>query len=249
MTKGRNKTDRETLQEAEELYQQLPRPPRTLSTILDSRTRAVLIPDKARVAQYTLLCRMIDLTESTIELYRNGRRNSAFILTRAILETTALLFLIYERLERVVETNKLGDIDVFLSRIVAGGKSDSTPEWALGVPAKAINIGKAIERLDKSFNWKGRGFASDDGFLCDFTHPNCHGGILSYAKWEKKNDILVFWFSVSHKPFPQHLGAGLVCLCMCLDIFNHYYRKMGDVVQGFTHVWKTQRRKPTPTKY
>jgi len=243
MSKGSKRTDREVLQEAEELYQQLPRPPRTLTTILDSRTRSVLIPDKARVAQYVLLCRMIDLAESTIELYRNGRRNSAFILTRAIFETTALLFLIYERLERIVETNKLGDIDLFLSRIVAGGKSDSTPEWIPGVPAKAINIGKAIERLDKKFKLKGRGMASDYGFLCDFTHPNSPGGILSYAKWEKKNDILVFWFSVSHKPFPQHLGFGLVCLCMCLDIFNHYYQKMEDVVQGFTNVWGTQRRK------
>lgn len=249
MAKGRNKTDREALQEAEELYQQLPRPPRTLSTVLDSRTRAVLIPDKARVAQYILLCRMIDLTESTIELYRKERRNPAFILTRAIFETTALLFLVYEHLERVVETKNLGDIDLFLSRIVAGSKSDSTPEWAPGVPAKAVNIGKAIERLDKKFKFKGGGLASDYGFLCDFTHPNCPGGIVAYAKWEKKNDILVFWFSVSHKPFPQHLGAGLVCLCMCLDIFNHYYRKMGHVVQGFTDVWKTQRRKPTPTKY
>lgn len=237
------------LQEAEELYKQLPKPPRTLSTILDSRTGAVVAPDKARVAQYTLLCRMIDLTESTIKLYRNGRKNSAFILTRAIFETIALLFLIYERLERVVENKKLGDIDLFLSRIVAGGKSDSTPEWAPGVRAKAINIGKAIERLDKRFRGKSRGFASDYGLLCDFTHPNCFGGIISYAKWEKKNDIIVFCFSVSHKPFQQHLGVGIVCLCMCLDIFNHYYRKMEDVVQSFTDVWKTQRRKPKPTKY
>lgn len=237
------------LQEAEELYKQLPKPPRTLSTMLDSRTGAVVVPDKARVAQYVLLCRMIDLTESTIEMYRNGRKNSAFILTRAIFETTALLFLIYERLERVVENKKLGDIDLFLSRIVAGGKSDGTPEWAPGLPAKAINIGKAIERLDKRFKWKGRGLASEYGFLCDFTHPNCLGGIISYAKWEKKNDSLVFWFSVSHKSFPQHLGIGIVCLCICLDIFNHYYRKMEDVVQGFTDVWKTQRRKPKPTKY
>jgi len=249
MTKGSKRTDREVLQEAEELYQQLPRPPRNLPTILDSRTRSILTPDKARVAQYILLCRMRDLAESTIEFYRKGRQNPAFILTRAIFETTALLFLVYEHLERVVETKNLGDIDLFLSRVVAGSKSDSTPEWTPGVPAKAINIGKAIERLDKKFKFKGRGLASDYGFLCDFTHPNCPGGIMSYAKWEKKNDFLVFWFSASHKSFPQYLRLGLVCLCMCLDIFNHYYQKMEDVVQGFTDVWKTQRRKPNPTKY
>jgi hypothetical protein len=237
------------LQEAEELYQQLPKPPRTFSTILDSRTGAVVIPDKAHVARYTLLCRMIDLTEATIEMYRNERKNSAFILTRAIFETTALLYLIYERLERVVENKKLGDIDLFLSRIVAGGKSDGTPEWAPGLPAKAINIGKAIERLDKKFKVSGRGLASDYGLLCDFTHPNSLGGIISYAKWEKKNDILVFSFSVSNKPFQQHLGVGIVCLCICLDIFNHYYRKMEDVIHGFTDIWKKQRQKPKPTKY
>jgi len=178
-----------------------------------------------------------------IELYHKERRNPAFILTRAIFETTALLFLVYEHLERVVETKNLGDIDLFLGRIIAGGKSDGTPEWAPGTPARAINIGKAIERLDKKFKFDGPGLASDYGFLCEFTHPNCPGGLISYAKWEKKNDIIVFWFSASHKPFPQHLGVGLACLLICLDIFNHYYQKMEDVIQKFTGVWIAQRQK------
>ncbi len=158
MNRKRGKSDKELLEEAKELYREFPKPPQSMATILDSRTRSILTPDKARTAQYILLCRMSDLTKSVIELYQKERRNPAFILTRAIFETTALLFLVYEHLERVVETKNLGDIDLFLGRVCAGGKSDSTPEWTPGVPAQAINIGKAIERLDKKFKSNGSGF-------------------------------------------------------------------------------------------
>ncbi|MBW2605065.1 MAG: hypothetical protein JRE28_12245, partial [Deltaproteobacteria bacterium] len=83
------------------------------------------IPWKAMALREALLYRVAELSESAIDLYEKGNRTiSAFIITRAVHETTALFYSFYERLEKVTSSRFLGDFDEFIMRLLFGWKGD-----------------------------------------------------------------------------------------------------------------------------
>ena len=101
------------------------------------------IPWKAMALREALLYRVTELSESAIFLYEKGNKIiSAFIVTRAVHETTALFYSFYDRLEEVTNSRILGDFDEFIMRLLFGWKGD------LDFP-NAFNILTAIDKLNK----------------------------------------------------------------------------------------------------
>jgi hypothetical protein len=228
-----NKTERreeDHLKEARTLLQQLPKPVEELKFSL-VQGKALSIPAKAQVAKEVLLWRVQDIANSAMTLYEAKKQIPAFILTRAVFETAAMMFLIHERLEHVRDTKKLDDISAFLSRVVAGSSTD-TGEWPDGTPRSPIRIGKAVKRLDKKFRdeIRERGLGSDYTFLSDFVHPSCFGALMAYAETTKNNNVLSFNLGRAQKQL-QELSTGLIMLNMGLDFAQHYYRELGNILK------------------
>jgi hypothetical protein len=218
------------LKETQTLLEQLPRPAEKLKFPL-IQGKALSIPAKVQVAKEVLIWRVHDIAGSAITLYDAKKQIPAFILTRAVFETAAMMFLIHERLEHVRDTRRLGDISAFLSRVVAGSSTD-TGKWPDGIPRTPIRIGKAVKRLDKKFRdeVRRRGLNADYAFLSDFVHPSCFGTLMAYAETAKNNNVISFNLGKAQQQLKE-LSTGLIMLNMGLDIAQHYYRELGNILK------------------
>jgi len=227
-------TEAELLQRAEELYQKLfeTLPTRVKCKPVTAPTNERM-PFKAHVAKAGLIYRAVDITGAALDLLKQKRPTVAFILARCVFETTAVLFLLYERLQRVVESGKPADIDCFLNRLVFGGRSESTPKAPDGSTVESVHISKAIERLDKEHK---NFLAREYGFICEFAHPNFLGTVGSYGKLDKEHDLYFFSFDSSYKNIPEPSTYGLHMLVLSLTIFSHYYEKITDELPKFTQI-------------
>ena len=224
------RTRQDHLKEARSLLQQFPRLPETLEFSL-VQGKALSIRAKVQLARETLLWRVQDIAGTALTLYEDGKEIPAFILTRAVFETAAMIFLIHERLEHIVKSQKLGDISQFLSRVVAGASGDKR-EWANGTPMTPIRIGKAVRRLEKKFRDTvgGRGLDSDYAFLSDFVHPSYFGTLMAYAEHKEKNGVITFNLGKAQEQL-RGRSTGVSLLSMGLDFAQHYYRELGSILK------------------
>lgn len=222
------------LREAEELYQKLFQilPTKVTCKPVSAPTKE-RIPFKAHMAKAGLIYRAVDITGATLDLLKQKRPTVGFILVRCVFETTAALFLLYERLQKVVESGKLVDIDGFLNKLVLGGRSESTPKAPDGSTVKSVHISKAIKGLSKEFK---SSFAREYGFICEFVHPNFLGTVGSYGELDKEHDLYFFSLDASYKSIPEPSAYGLHMLLLSLAIFSHYYEKITDILPKFTKI-------------
>lgn len=238
MTDAEKQTEEELLQEAEDLYQQLLG---SLPTRVECKPITVpkneRIPFKAHIAKAGLIYRVVDFTRTTLDLVKKKRPTPAFVLIRCVFETTAVLFLLYQYLERVVKDKKVGDINDFLNRIVAGSRSEFTPKAPDGNVIKSIHISKAIDKLSKEFN---KYLAKEYGFICEFAHPNFLGTVGSYGKLDKERDFYDFSLDASYENIPEPCGYGLFMLVTSLEVFTFYYKKIKDILPKFTEICEAE---------
>lgn len=83
------------------------------------------IPWKAVNVREALLYRITELGESAIDLYeKENRIISAFIITRAVHEVTALFYSFYLKLKKVTDEQSLENFDDFLMKLLFGWKND-----------------------------------------------------------------------------------------------------------------------------
>lgn len=232
----------ELLKEAEELYQKL-------FNILPARVECkpvtapenVRIPFKAHSAKAALIYRAVDITEVALDLVKKRRPTPAFVLVRCVFETAALLFLLYQRLQKVVETNKLGDINDFLNRVNFGGRSVFVPTAPDGSKVKSIHISTAIDKLSKeiaklSKEKKYESLTNEYGFICEFAHPNFLGALGSYGKLNEEQNIFDFSLDKSYENVSEPNAFGLNMLAISLGIFILYYEKLNDILPKFTEI-------------
>ena len=179
------------------------------------------IPFKAVPLREVLLYRLTELAEVACMLYEENRIVSAFIMTRCVMETVAMLYWLYKRIEQVVQSNDLGDMDTFLMRAMFGWRDDS-------MPAQAFNILKAIDQMDKQFPSYRALYDS----LSEFTHPNWSGVHGAYARIDKENFAEDLGPEFTEPP----LVIGLLPLATSLEAFKFYYNKLSDMFPAFIKI-------------
>lgn len=234
-------SEAELLREAEEVYQEVfDKLPTKVKCKPVGAPKNERIPFKAHLAKAALIYRAVDITGAVLDLVKKRRPTPAFVLVRCVFETVALLFLFYKRLQKVVETNKLGDISDFLNKISIGGRSEFTPTAPDGSTIRSIHISKAIDKLSKEIGKLGKekyeSLAKEYGFICDFAHPNFHGALGSYGKWDKESDFFNFSLEASYENIPEPNAYGLNMLVMLLLIIQLYYKKLTDILPKFTEI-------------
>ncbi len=199
-----------------------------------SLSTSAKIPFKAVVLRETLLHRVTELAATATELYeRKNRVISAFLITRAVHETTALLYWLYLRMNRVVDEKLIGDFDEFIMKLLFGWKKEEDDNLPV-----AFNILTAIEKLDKLLDGK---FRRNYDFLSEFCHPNYSGVHGAYAKIDRDN----IWADIGPEHTNVSLLPGLHILVVVLEIFEHYYNKTGDLLKPFIKLCEDDLAKKT----
>lgn len=188
------------------------------------------IPYKARILREVLLHRVWDLGDAALQQFEKSRNIPAFTLARSTFETASVIFCLYKRIQLVVETNTLGDLDEeFLMRTLFGRKDDPDAKY------QAINILTAIDHLDKyiadgNIEQEGKFREYFDG-MCEYAHPNWEGTLTAYHHYisERMCEVGVRVGSVP-------VEYGIYCLRMSLNIGGGFAQKLEYIDARFREI-------------
>ena len=100
------------------------------------------LPYKATTFREVLIHRVSDISDAAIDLYDQSRLVPAFIETRAVVETTAMVYWLYQRSSEFVEKADEDSFDEFLMKGMLGSRGDTTKN-------ESYNVLTAVDRLDK----------------------------------------------------------------------------------------------------
>ena len=207
---GHNKSLMEARILSEEIASSLPNKIQIASLTLKSK-----IPFKALSIRELLIHRLSALAINAVELLEKGHVVSGVVLTRSVVETVAVLYVLHERIFRYLENNNLKDFDDFLMRCLLGSRNKTGKR-------EAINILNAIDRVDK----KHSGFRIAYDGLCEYTHPNWAGTMGAYGKIDK----MKFELKLGGRDRTKAKMKGSLALVVSLLMFKEYYNSMTDLM-------------------
>ena len=168
------------------------------------------LPFKAVSIRALLLHRMAALSSATVDLFEQKRAIPAVILTRAIIETLAVLFTFHERIERFLsdKVKDVGALDAFLMRYLVGARNN--PE--MPTPTNILTL---IDRVEVTVP----GFRRLYDSLCECAHPNWAGTLGAFGEIDEEK------FEVKLGPVDRSSAytSGLGALAGSLMIFEQYY--------------------------
>jgi hypothetical protein len=176
------------------------------------------IPFKAISLREGLIHRASDLSGLACELYERRRIVPAIIMVRAVMETVAMLYFLYWRIDQVLTSQELGDIDQFLMRGIFGWRDDT-------MPMQPLNVLTAIDRVDKQFE----GYRGLYDELSEFAHPNWSGASGAYANLIQNKYAVELGTECS----TLDLRTGLPAFRASLECFRYYYNLLSDIMPSF----------------
>jgi len=121
------------------------------------------------------LRRIVDLAESADVLFHQGRLLPANTLTRSTVETVAVQFAVWKKLDSLTDVLNADAIHELLMSVVFG-RRDKGGDW----PNKSMQVLTAIDHLEKQFP----GFRGEYERLCEYAHPGLAGGYGMYVRTE-----------------------------------------------------------------
>jgi hypothetical protein len=148
----------------------------------DPQVRLIRLFDVWRQAT---LRRIVDLAAGADAFFREGRLVPGNTLTRSVVETVAVHFTVWKKLETSIEDSDWSAVHALLLS-ASFGRRDKT-DWA----QKSIQILTAIGHLDKAFP----GFQGEYELLCEFAHPGLAGTYGAYARSE--GDDMQYKFGIN----------------------------------------------------
>lgn len=187
-------------------------------------------PWRAVVFREACLYRVAELAESAYEAFTQDRLTVAFILARAFMETEALFWMFYEKLETALKTHTIEDVRLFLTNAMIGVKDDQLKQFKNPNDPAFItpptNILTFIQKMNKSIKNYGLHYAS----LSEFSHPNAAGTVDSYVYLDHDNQVARFGKNRrklnSALALPQLVGS--------LDCFLEIYNRSSELLEQFT---------------
>jgi hypothetical protein len=166
------------------------------------------LPWKAMSFRELLLHRFSDFIEATILLYETDHLLPAFVLTRAVIETSASMYFLLVKVREFQKYRDIHAFDDFLMKGLMGSKID--------FDLKPYNILTAVDHLDKRYN----GVREAYDRLSEFTHPNYSGVTGSYSSSKPKEFVTYLGRDVIEVPKDFGLIPFLVSLAVFVDDYN-----------------------------
>jgi hypothetical protein len=182
-----------------------------------------MIPFRIVSLRELLLHRFADLSDAAFELYSNGRAAGAIILTRAVIETVSMMFVLRGL---IADATRPGDIDEVKKKVMKmlfGSRTGMTPE-------QATNIMTHIDKADSKFD--GLRWWYDQ--LSEISHPNYAGLFGIYAHLDQTNLILHLGAGEGARKRQAHLG--LPALSGSVEVGIHLYNSMVEPLRAFLEI-------------
>jgi len=156
-----------------------------------------------------LIYRIYDLGIGAYKCANDDNIASGKVLTRALLETTAVTAYLQSTIAKYIKTR---DVEVFntkVKKLLLGSKGHGK-EFI-----EAINIMDCIRIVEKNI----RGFQIFYDILSDFSHPNLTGTCGLYGELKGNEPTQ---FSIKPKDSKKHKTETIDLICYALDAFIHY---------------------------
>ena len=179
------------------------------------------LPFKAMSLHELLLHRVADLSETAINLFELKKMVPATIITRAVYETTAILYSLGVKIEEVIRTKNVENIDQFIMKSLFGGRVKNAP-------IECTNILGAVDRINKKF----MRFKDSYDDLSEYAHPNWSGLMGSYGNLAKETATL----HLGREASKISAMVALPLLAASLAIFLHYYDEIKKRLPEFNNI-------------
>jgi hypothetical protein len=212
------------LAEAQELSDRLSAslPDRIQAAALTLKSK---LPFKALSIRELLLHRMAELSSAAVDLFTQKRAIPAVILTRAIVETVAVMVTFHERLDRFLKstTKDIGAFDDFLMRCLLGARNN--PQMPT-----SINVLTLVDRVERTLP----GFRNVYDGLRECAHPNWAGTFGAFGQVDKDKVELKLGPAERSTAYT----VGLAALSGSLMTFERYYNDSGELVRKFNEYFE-----------
>lgn len=181
------------------------------------------LPSKALWYREAIIWRFAELCRSSYEAFLSDKLATAMLLTRSTLESTAAIWYLNEKIQRVVESGTIGDFDDCLMKLIVGSRTDpAMPE--------AINVLNFVDTVEK----KVRGFRNQYDQLSEFAHPNWASTALLYSKPDTKSGVADF--GPNMREAKNVKLCGLINLSVSLLLFENVYNEIADAIPSFVQL-------------
>ena len=194
------------------------------------------LPWKVLLYRESLIWRMVELGGCAFESLANDKLVSGIVVTRAAVEVSAALWFLCAKVEAVVDSKAVGDVDDYLMKlsmgIATGWPEDSSPS-AVAMP-RPVKVGKLLEQTEKGIE----GFSHQYGVLSEYAHPNWAGTVLLYSNTNKQTAITDFGHYMRNAESAKAIGAGN--LSVALKMFQLRYNRISDLLPAFINVCERQ---------
>lgn len=182
--------------------------PREVPSILKASDNETLL--KVCSIRGALIHRVYELGVSATDHYGEIKFIPAVVMTRAVFETAALIFVLHKKINRALEDESTDDLSAFLKRVILGSRNSDTE-------VSAYNILNAIDDVTGEYE-NCREFYDQ---LSEFSHPNFAGVQASYSFMSEDKTVLMLG------PDPKSdLALGYIPLKVALIVADHYYEKL-----------------------
>jgi hypothetical protein len=145
---------------------------------------------------------------------------SAFIITRALLETAASMYCLHRRVFEVTQTAQIRDIDEFLMKTLNGWKDPAAQIQALNVLTLVDRVNKDLPHFRQAYD-----------ALSEFAHPNWSGVQGAYGQVDFRK-LRVDLGQSNKVPTP----TGLYALVGGLELFFHFYTGLASHIPEFARI-------------
>lgn len=191
------------------------------------------VPWKVLLYREALIWRIVELGRSALESFLSDRLVSGVVLTRAAVETSAALWYLSAKVDAVVDSKMVGDVDEYLMKLAMGTatgwpETDSSGD-VLAMP-RPIKIGAFLKQVEKDIE----GFSHQYGVLSEYAHPNCAGTVLLYSSTNKQKAITDFGQNM--RKAENAKAVGVVNLSVALKMFQTKYNRISDLIPAFISV-------------
>jgi hypothetical protein len=195
------------------------------------------LPWKVLLYRESLIWRMVELSSSAFESLANGKLVSGIVLTRAAVEVSAALWYLCAKVEAVVDSKAVGDVDDYLMKLAMGTatawpETDSSAD-GLTMP-RPVKISAFLKQAEKDIE----GFSHQYGVLSEYTHPNWAGTVLLYSNTNKETAKTDFGENIRKSDNAKAIGV--VNLSVALKMFHERYNRISDLLPAFIGVCEGQ---------
>lgn len=197
------------------------------------------LPYKVLLYREALIWRMVELCRGAFENFTKDKLVSGIVLTRAAVETSAALWYLCAKVDDVVDSGAVGDIDEYLMKMLMGTATEAPKVTAsredVELP-RPIKVRAFLKQVEKDVE----GFSHQYGVLSEYAHPNWAGTGLLYSKHDKEKRITDFGQNIRKAENTKLVGV--VNLSVALLMFERSYNRIRDLLPVFTALCESRLR-------